>query len=92
MRAGLIESVTPDVKQSASYAELACEPNNVVARVHSLNSLLPKLVRVSLPPFFRSTLLLLSREVCYINLSHSRRSLQRVKKWVFGVFERLQIL
>jgi hypothetical protein len=53
MRVGFIKSLSPDVKQSASYAELAGEPNNVVARVHSLNSLLPKLVRVSLPSFSR---------------------------------------
>jgi hypothetical protein len=75
----LVHSVAPVVKYPAAYCELFCEPNNVAARIHSLDGLPPKLITVPLP-FFRSTLRLLSRKVCIIKPSHSRRSLHSVHR------------
>jgi len=47
----LLQSVTPTVQQMASYPELSAKPRDVVARVHSFNSLPPKLLAVSLASF-----------------------------------------
>jgi len=48
---GLVESITPDVKQSATYSELSGEPDNVIAGIHSLNSLPAKFVAIPLSLF-----------------------------------------
>jgi hypothetical protein len=66
-----VHSVAPVVKCPAAYIELFCEPNDVAARIHSLDSLPPKLITVPLP-IFRSILQLLSRKVCITRPFHSR--------------------
>ena len=48
-RVGLVQSIAPIVKNPATYAELSREPDNVVATMHSFNSLSSKLVAVPLP-------------------------------------------
>jgi hypothetical protein len=50
-RIGLVESITPNVKQSSTDAELPRERNDVVARIHPFNGLPTKFVTVPLPLF-----------------------------------------
>jgi hypothetical protein len=50
-RIGLVESITPNVKQSSTDAELPRERDDVVARIHSFNGLTTKFVTVPLPLF-----------------------------------------
>jgi len=44
----LVQSITPVVKNSATYAELSREPDDVVASTHSFDSLPPKLAAIPL--------------------------------------------
>jgi hypothetical protein len=50
-RVCLVHSVAPVVKYPAAYWELFCEPDIAAARIHSLDSLPPKLITVPLPFF-----------------------------------------
>ena len=50
-RIALVESITPNVKQSSTYPEIPRERDDVVARVHSFNGLTTKFVTVPLPLF-----------------------------------------
>ena|SRR5215472_16529433 len=85
MRIGFIQSITPYIEQAATHTELLREHRNVVAGIHPVNRLLPEFVTVSLP-LFSPQLRLLSRKVCYNELSHSRGSLHRGQNVSFRSF------
>jgi hypothetical protein len=46
-----VQLVAPVVKHSAAYAQLLRKPNDVAARIHSLNGLPPKFITVPLSYF-----------------------------------------
>jgi hypothetical protein len=46
-----VQWVAPVIQQSAVYAQFAGKPKDVVARLHSLDGLVPKFLTVAFPPF-----------------------------------------